>query len=100
MLWDRGTWMPDGDPHEGLRKGKLSFVLNGERLKGGFALVRMRKDAGRNARENWLLIKERDQFADPGVDPIEKWQRSVASRRGMAGIARAGVSWRSKSTKK
>jgi DNA ligase D-like protein (predicted 3'-phosphoesterase) len=94
MLWDRGTWMPDGDPHEGLRKGKLSFVLNGERLKGGFALVRMRKDAGRNARENWLLIKERDQFADPDLDPIEKWQKSVKSRRGMAGIARTGVSLR------
>ncbi|MFO0993176.1 MAG: DNA polymerase ligase N-terminal domain-containing protein [Hyphomicrobiales bacterium] len=99
MLWDRGTWMPDGDPHEGLRKGKLSFVLNGERLKGGFALVRMRKDPGRNARENWLLIKERDQFADPDLDPIEKWQRSVVSRRGMEGIARAGVSWRSKTAK-
>ena len=94
MLWDRGTWMPDGDPHEGLRRGKLSFVLNGERLKGGFALVRMRKDPGRNARENWLLIKERDKYADPDLDPIEKWQRSVASRRSMAGIARNGESLR------
>src|SRR5215211_5075367 len=41
MLWDRGTWTPEGDPHEGLRKGKLSFTLHGERLKGGFALIRM-----------------------------------------------------------
>jgi bifunctional non-homologous end joining protein LigD len=89
MLWDRGTWMPDGDPHEGLRKGKLSFVLDGERLKGGFALVRMRKDAGRKAHENWLLIKERDKYADPDLDPVEKWQKSVVSRRGMEGIARA-----------
>jgi bifunctional non-homologous end joining protein LigD len=89
MLWDRGTWAPDGDPHEGLRKGKLSFVLNGQRLKGGFALVRMRPDGGKNPRDNWLLIKERDRFADPDLDPIEKWQRSVKSRRTMAGIARA-----------
>jgi bifunctional non-homologous end joining protein LigD len=89
MLWDRGTWAPDGDPHEGLRKGKLSFVLNGQRLKGGFALVRMRSDGGRSHRDNWLLIKERDRFADPDLDPIEKWQRSVKSRRTMAGIARA-----------
>src|SRR5262245_20374438 len=41
MLWDRGTWAPEGDPHEGLRKGKLSFTLRGKRLKGGFTLVRM-----------------------------------------------------------
>jgi bifunctional non-homologous end joining protein LigD len=94
MLWDVGTWMPDGDPYEGLREGKLSFVLNGERLKGGFALVRMRKDSAKSARENWLLIKERDKYADPDLDPIEKWQKSVKSRRGMAGIARNGVSLR------
>ena len=37
----------------------------------------MRTDGGKNARDNWLLIKERDQFADPDLDPIEKWQRSV-----------------------
>jgi DNA ligase D-like protein (predicted 3'-phosphoesterase) len=89
MLWDIGTWAPDGDPHEGLRNGKLSFVLNGERLKGGFALVRMRPDGSKNARDNWLLIKERDRYADPALDPIEKWQRSIKSRRTMAGIARA-----------
>ena len=77
-----------------MRKGKLSFVLNGERLKGGFALVRMRKDSAKSARENWLLIKERDKYADPDLDPIEKWQKSVKSRRGMAGIARNGVSLR------
>src|SRR5262245_21992217 len=41
MLWDRGIWTPEGDPHEGLRKGKLSFTLDGKRLKGGFTLVRM-----------------------------------------------------------
>jgi bifunctional non-homologous end joining protein LigD len=91
MLWDYGTWAPEGDPHEGLRKGKLAFVLNGQRLKGGFALVRMRKDSGKSARENWLLIKERDKFADPDTDPIEKWQKSLKSRRTMEGIARASA---------
>jgi len=96
MLWDIGLWAPDGDPHEGLRKGKLAFVLDGQRLKGGFALVRMKNDRVRNARENWLLIKERDQFADPDLDPIEKWQRSVKSRRSMAGIARAAAAPRKK----
>ena len=45
MLWDRGTWTPEGDPREGYRKGTLKFTLHGERLRGGWALVRMR---GRN----------------------------------------------------
>ncbi|MGE0006963.1 MAG: DNA polymerase ligase N-terminal domain-containing protein [Parvibaculaceae bacterium] len=90
MLWDTGEWQPEGDPHEGLRKGKLSFILKGRRLKGGFTLVRMRKDrSGRSARENWLLIKQRDKEASAALDPVETWQRSVTTRRSMAGIARA-----------
>src|SRR5580765_7213891 len=43
MLWDKGTWEPKDDPHEGLKQGKLSFILKGKRLKGGFTLVRMHK---------------------------------------------------------
>ena len=39
MLWDRGTWTPQGDPHEGLRKGRLKFTLDGEKLSGGWNLV-------------------------------------------------------------
>lgn len=42
MLWDRGTWDPDGDPHEGLRTGKLRFYLHGERMRGAWMLIRMR----------------------------------------------------------
>lgn len=91
MLWDKGEWEPEGDPHAGLRKGKLSFILKGKRLKGGFTLVRMRRDRdGRSARENWLLIKQRDKEASKDIDPVETWQRSVATRRSMAGIAKAG----------
>lgn len=84
MLWDEGEWEPEGDPHEGLRKGKLGFILHGKRLKGGFALVRMRKEG---KRENWLLIKQRDDEADAKRDPVEAWQTSVRTRRSMAGIA-------------
>src|SRR5678816_4353977 len=36
MLWDRGTWTPVGDPHEGLKKGRLKFTLDGEKLSGGW----------------------------------------------------------------
>ena len=60
MMWDEGTWEPKGDPHAGLKKGHLSFVLHGERLKGGWDLIRMRGDG---KRENWLLVKENDDEA-------------------------------------
>ena len=89
MLWDKGTWEPEGDPHEGLKEGKLSFTLKGKRLKGGFTLVRMRKaGGGKSARENWLLIKQRDDEADPKTDPVATWQKSVETQRSMAGIAK------------
>src|SRR5215207_5499505 len=63
MLWDRGTWEPLDDPQQGLKKGRLHFRLNGKRLKGGWALIRM-PPRGKEKRENWLLVKERDEFAD------------------------------------
>lgn len=87
MLWDRGTWKPEGDVDEGLRKGKLTFTLQGERLKGGWALVRMRGKAGEK-RENWLLIKETDDEArDSGDAVLEDNAVSVASDRTMDEIA-------------
>ena len=66
-IWDRGWWEPAGDPRAGYRKGSLKFILHGRKLKGGWALVRMRERSGdgkpdrpRHQKENWLLIKERD----------------------------------------
>jgi len=62
-IWDRGWWEPAGDPRGAYRKGSLKFILHGRKLRGGWALVRMRdRDGERKAgrRENWLLIKERD----------------------------------------
>src|SRR5881397_755838 len=46
MLWDRGFWAPEdaADPRQALRKGELKFVLAGEKLKGGWVLVRMRRN--------------------------------------------------------
>lgn len=64
LLWDKGEWIPHGDPHEGLRKGRLSFTLAGDRLEGGFALVRMRSRG--ETKTNWLLIKEKDEFSCEG----------------------------------
>lgn len=62
IVWDRGRWLPDGDPHKGLAKGHLAFALDGARLKGLFHLVRIRPRAGEKT-EPWLLIKAADEFA-------------------------------------
>ena len=94
MLWDRGTWEPLGDPQRGLARGNLTFKLHGKRLKGRWHLVRLRgNDEGK--RENWLLIKGKDEYADAnGELAIRKFRKSVVSRRGMEGIAKAaGDSW-------
>jgi bifunctional non-homologous end joining protein LigD len=92
MLWDRGTYGYGGthpDPLEGLRrgyaKGDLKFVLNGKRLKGSWALVRMRRD--QPGKPQWLLIKHRDEYAVPGSDVAAEHQTSVATGRSMEDIA-------------
>jgi bifunctional non-homologous end joining protein LigD len=61
MLWDQGTWAPEGDPQAGYREGKLEFALRGKKLKGGFVLVQMKG----NAPSQWLLIKRHDRWARP-----------------------------------
>ena len=92
MLWDTGRWAPVGDPHQGLEKGKLVFELHGERLRGRWALVRM-KPRPQDKHENWLLIKERDAFAGTRADLLEQETKSVASGREMGEIARADQVW-------
>ncbi|WP_196258680.1 DNA ligase D [Pelagibacterium limicola] len=84
MLWDRGEWEPEGDPDDGLKSGRLKFRLEGERMKGGWALIRMREKKG-DKRENWLLIKERDDFA--GGEDILQADKSVETGRKMEEIA-------------
>ena len=64
IVWDRGRWEPLIDPHKGLAKGDLKFKLHGERLRGEWALVRLRPRANeRGDGKNWLLIKKRDEGA-------------------------------------
>src|SRR5437879_3656162 len=90
MIWDRGYWQPEPgtDPQEGLRKGDLKFILAGERLKGGFVLVRMKRRE-REKRDNWLLIKHHDGHAveDVGMALVEEATTSVACGRTMEEIA-------------
>ncbi|MES2253996.1 MAG: DNA ligase D [Pseudomonadota bacterium] len=87
MLWDRGYWAPDGDADKMLAKGDLKFVLEGEKLHGGWVLVRMRNDKYKSKRNNWLLIKHHDKYAKDGKgDAILEKDRSVASGRAMNAI--------------
>jgi len=86
MLWDRGYWIPEGDPHAGLRSGNLKFSLEGERLHGSWVLVRMRFDRGGGKRTNWLLIKHRDAAARDDELHEEEDDRSIASGRAMQDI--------------
>jgi len=56
-IWDQGTYEPIGDMREGLQKGHITFVLHGLRLKGEFALIRLKKGAKGN---EWLIIKKQE----------------------------------------
>jgi bifunctional non-homologous end joining protein LigD len=88
MVWDRGTYEPEGDlsPEEQLAKGEFKFSLNGQKLKGGFVLVRTRG-------KNWLVIKHRDEFVDAGWE-IQRTEldRSVITGRTLDEIASSAPS--------
>ncbi len=60
-IWDKGLFETDRDPVKQLEDGKLVFDFYGEQLYGQFTLVKMH-----NQPKNWLLIKAKDKFADPG----------------------------------
>jgi bifunctional non-homologous end joining protein LigD len=89
-IWDRGYWAPERgfeDVDKALAKGELKFVMEGERLHGGWVLVRLKNDE-RARRHNWLLIKHRDVAAVEGRgEALAAEDRSVASGRTMDEIA-------------
>jgi bifunctional non-homologous end joining protein LigD len=88
MIWDRGTWSPEGDPRKALAKGHLVFALDGEKLHGRWHLVRMRTRE-RDRHDNWLLIKGKDEEArgPRDRDILEEKPRSVVSGRSIEEIA-------------
>jgi bifunctional non-homologous end joining protein LigD len=91
LLWDRGTWIPKGDPVAGYAKGHLKFELDGEKLKGGWTLVKTHgsKYGGKSGDKAWLLIKENDSFAQRGADAriVDDAPESVLSGRSLEDIA-------------
>jgi bifunctional non-homologous end joining protein LigD len=94
MIWDRGAFLPIGDAADGLAKGSLKFVLEGSKLTGAWALVRM-KPRPKETHESWLLIKERDGSVRPRseFDVLAKEPDSAATGRTMEQIAESGTTW-------
>ncbi len=87
MLWDRGTWAPiAGKSAKDLDEGHLHFTLQGERMKGEWLLIRLKPRPGEK-RENWLLRKIQDDFAQPGDPLVDQALTSVLTGRSMAEIA-------------
>jgi bifunctional non-homologous end joining protein LigD len=88
LIWDRGTWQPEGNPHAGLKKGHLAFALDGEKLHGAWHLVRLKGKRG-ETKSNWLLIKSNDDFArtERDADILEEMPDSVVTGRSIPEIA-------------
>ena len=100
MVWDVGTWQPlspiqkdgkyvpgtDAEAAAMLAKGDLKFRLDGKRLKGDFALIKMKGRRPGSKGNEWLMIKKHDQFVEDGYDAVD-FDESVLSKRSMAEIA-------------
>ena len=84
MLWDEGYWEPQADVDKGLSEGSLKFVLKGRRLKGKWALIRIKAKQG-ETENNWLLLKEKDDYAKT-ADGISEFITSVRTGRTMTEI--------------
>ncbi|HTZ90425.1 MAG TPA: DNA ligase D [Alloacidobacterium sp.] len=103
MVWDQGTWEPQEDADEGFRTGRLKFVLHGQKLKGKWTLVRMGGRAAREAKPNWLLIKEHDEYErSADEEPVtESEPNSVVTGRDIEAIAsQEDHVWQSKESTK
>ncbi|MFD2271340.1 DNA polymerase ligase N-terminal domain-containing protein [Undibacterium arcticum] len=71
IIWDKGTWQPLVDPEQGYRDGNLKFALQGHKLRGNWALIRIKGKGEKNKMKKqppWLLIKEKDSFARPAIE--------------------------------
>lgn len=97
IIWDHGEWEyiePGDDPSEGLKKGKLTFRLDGKKMFGEWALVKIKgKSSGKG--NEWLLLKHNDQWANTEVDVTEVAPLSVVSGRGVDELGEGDKTWKS-----
>lgn len=85
MLWDKGEWICDeANADAAYKKGHLSFILKGKKLKGRWKLIRIRHDD-----KTWLLMKAKDDYAEPlkRYNITEKEPDSVKSGESIENIA-------------
>ncbi|MGO4409756.1 MULTISPECIES: DNA ligase D [unclassified Brevundimonas] len=98
QMWDVGEWTPqDEDLDAAFAKGVVKLTLDGERLKGGWALIRLKSDRGKpSKRPNWLLLKEKDAYAVEGEgDALAEIDASITTGRSLAEIAEGKTQWTS-----
>ena len=98
MIWDRGTYEAESGGgadalREGYKRGDLKIRMHGERMQGGWVLVRTRRDD--RGKAQWLLIKHRDELAMEGADIVAAVTTSVVTGRTMDEIARGRRVWNS-----
>lgn len=86
IVWDEGRWIPKSDPAKAIAKGHIEFALEGHKLKGGWHLVRLQPRRGEK-RDNWLLIKSRDEAASD-VDILAEAPASVLTGRAIEDVER------------
>jgi bifunctional non-homologous end joining protein LigD len=84
MLWDEGFWEPLGNVEENLTDGVMKLVLKGIRIKGKWALIRLKSKAS-ETKDNWLFLKEKDEYANT-IDSIYPFNTSIRTGRTMAEI--------------
>jgi bifunctional non-homologous end joining protein LigD len=85
VVWDRGSWTPDGDPRDGMKRGRLTFDLAGQKLTGRWHLVRTKGDGG--TAESWLLFKGKDAAAVAAGSIVDDRPESVISGRTVEEVA-------------
>ena len=94
IIWDNGTWTfvePGDDPVAAVEKGKLTVRLHGKKLRGEWALIRIR---GRSPKGNeWLMIKHRDEFASSTFDVTEQMPLSVVSKKSVEEMGESQRQW-------
>lgn len=102
IIWDHGEWEyiePGDDPAEGLKKGKLTFRLQGKKMFGEWALVKIRGRSNSKGNE-WLLLKHKDEWANPEVDVTEVAPLSVVSGRSVDELGEGDETWKPNRSKR
>ncbi|WKZ33208.1 MAG: DNA ligase D [Thermodesulfobacteriota bacterium] len=88
IVWDKGFWLPEEDPDRGLQKGAMKFILSGKKLRGRWALVRLKPgERDREEKDEWLLIKEEDADSEVTGDVTIERPESVISGRSVEEVA-------------